>query len=53
MVVAQTAALDAKRALITLQSRRLTAAVDLIRAMGGGWTAAGGAGTAVHTDASG
>jgi len=36
VVVAQSAALNAERAAITIQSRRLTAAVDLITAMGGG-----------------
>jgi len=36
VVVSQSAALNAERAAITIQSRRLTAAVDLITAMGGG-----------------
>jgi NodT family efflux transporter outer membrane factor (OMF) lipoprotein len=38
VISAQTAALEAERAVIQLQARRLQASVDLVRALGGGWT---------------
>jgi outer membrane protein TolC len=39
VVSAQAAALQAERAVIVLQARRLQASVDLVRALGGGWSA--------------
>ena len=38
VVSAQAASLQAERAVIQLQARRLQASVDLVRALGGGWT---------------
>ena len=41
VITAQTAALDAKRLVVGLNGQRLQASVALVRALGGGWTAAG------------
>jgi outer membrane protein TolC len=39
VVVAQTTALDNERTAVDLRARRMVAAVLLVKALGGGWTA--------------
>ena len=41
VVVAQAAASSARQSLVTLQSNRIVAALDLVKALGGGWTPTG------------
>ena len=42
VIVAQSAALSSERAAVDLQTRRMVASVNLVRALGGGWHAAPG-----------
>ena len=44
VIVAQSAALSGERAAVDLQTRRMVASVNLVRALGGGWHAAPGMG---------
>ncbi len=44
VIVAQSAALSSERAAVDLQTRRMVASVNLVRALGGGWHAAPGMG---------
>ncbi|HVO09832.1 MAG TPA: efflux transporter outer membrane subunit [Vicinamibacteria bacterium] len=44
VIVAQSAALSSERAAVDLQTRRIVASVNLVRALGGGWHAAAGKG---------